>query len=246
MDPSDSPPLARLDPSTPVHAVVPAAGLGLRFGGANPKQFAFVSGKPVLHWTVERLLAGGVATVTVVLPAEIAERPPEWLRTDPRIFVVAGGANRQASVALGVGASPAEPEEWIAVHDGARPALAPEDLVAVCVAAQSGDGAVLGRPLADTLKRLEQGGIVETIDRRSLFRAETPQVFRRELLERAIAAATETRFAGTDESSLVERLAGVRVIAVEAQAPNPKLTTPADLSFVAALLALPSAAVGAS
>ena len=98
----------------------------------------------------------------------------------------------------------------MAVHDGARPALALADLVAVCQAALSADGAVLGRGASDTLKLLEQGVIVGTVDRTRVFRAETPQVFRRELLERAIEAALAVGFSGTDEASLVERLPGVR------------------------------------
>ena len=226
----------RLDPVPPVHAVVPAAGRGLRFAGTLSKQFEVISGKPLLAWTVERLLAAGVASVTVALPAETAADPPDWLRGDPRVRLVAGGASRQASVALAIADSPAERHHLVLVHDGARPALAHEDLVAVCRAALAADGAVLGRQVSDTLKLLEQGRVVETIDRSSFFRAETPQVFRREVLERAIAAAQEAGFEGTDESALVERLPGLRIVAVEARAPNPKLTTPADLPLISALL----------
>jgi 2-C-methyl-D-erythritol 4-phosphate cytidylyltransferase len=155
---------------------------------------------------------------------------------DARLHLVAGGDSRQASVAAALAASPAAAEDLVLVHDGARPAVAVADLLAVCRAALSSDGAVLGCGSTDTLKRLEQGGIVETIDRSRVFRAETPQVFRRALLERALTAAAESGFAGTDESSLVERIAGVRILAVEATAPNPKLTTPADLPLVRALL----------
>ena len=95
---------------------------------------------------------------------------------------------------------------------------------------------MLGRGASDTLKLVEQGVIVGTVDRSRVFRAETPQVFRRELLERAIEAALAVGFTATDEASLVERFPGMRVLAVEAVAPNPKLTTPADLPLVRALL----------
>ncbi len=235
MDRSVSTLSSRLDPPTSVHAVVPAAGRGLRFGGTLSKQFESIAGKPLLAWTVFRLLAAGVESVTIALPAEVAAAPPEWLR-DRRVRTVPGGESRQGSVTAALAASPAEGQDLVLVHDGARPALDPADLLAVCQAALMADGAVLGRGASDTLKLLEQGVIVGTVDRSRVFRAETPQVFRRELLERAIEAALEIGFAGTDEASLVERLPGVRVVAVEAASPNPKLTTPADLPLVCAVL----------
>ncbi len=226
---------SRLVPPTPVHAVVPAAGRGLRFGGTLSKQFESIAGRPLLAWTVERLLAAGVESVTVALPADVAAAPPDWLG-DSRICTVSGGDSRQDSVTAALAASPASGNDLVAVHDGARPALALADFVAVCQAALSADGAVLGRGASDTLKLLEQGVIVGTVNRSRVFRAETPQVFRRTVLERAIEAALAIGFSGTDEASLVERLPGVRILAVEAGAPNPKLTTPADLPLVRALL----------
>ncbi|MEZ5333508.1 MAG: 2-C-methyl-D-erythritol 4-phosphate cytidylyltransferase [Thermoanaerobaculia bacterium] len=137
---------------------------------------------------------------------------------------------RRASrrVARGAGA--------VVVHPGARPVVHPDD-VRRCVAALADhDGAVLGRPVADTLKLATEGEIQGTVDRAYLFRAETPQAFPRALFEKALAAAAVDRFVGTDEASLVERLPGVRLASVEAEHPNPKLTTRADLTLVAALL----------
>ena len=235
MDRSGSTLHTRLVPAARVHAVVPAAGRGLRFGGTLSKQFESIAGRPLLAWTVERLLAAGVDSVTVALPGDVAVAPPDWL-ADPRICTVAGGDSRQESVTAALAASPAEGRDLVLVHDGARPALAAADLLAVCQAALSADGAVLGRGASDTLKLVEQGVIVGTVDRSRVFRAETPQVFRRELLERAIEAALAVGFTATDEASLVERFPGMRVLAVEAVAPNPKLTTPADLPLVRALL----------
>lgn len=235
MDRSGSMLHTRLAPAARVHAVVPAAGRGLRFGGTLSKQFESIAGRPLLAWTVERLLAAGVDSVTVALPGDVAVAPPEWLR-DSRVRTVPGGDSRQESVTAALAASPAYGNDLVVVHDGARPALAFADLVAVCQAALSADGAVLGRGASDTLKLLEQGVIVGTMDRTRVFRAETPQVFRRTVLEQAIEAALAIGFSGTDEASLVERLPGVRILAVEAGAPNPKLTTPADLPLVRALL----------
>lgn len=235
MDRSGSLLHARLVLPTPVHAVVPAAGRGLRFGGSLSKQFESIAGRPLLAWTVERLLAAGVDSVTVALPGDVAAAPPDWLR-DARVRTVSGGDSRQASVMAALAASPAEANDLVLVHDGARPALAAADLIAVCRAALAADGAVLGRTVSDTLKMLEKGEIVGTLDRSRLFRAETPQVFRRRLLEAAAEAALAVGFVGTDEAALVERLPGPRILAVEASQPNPKLTMPGDLPLVRALL----------
>ncbi len=219
-----------------VHALVPAAGSGSRFGASRPKQFLPVAGRPLLLWTVDTLLSCGVASVVVALPAA----GMSWaahLPDDPRVRCVAGGATRQASVALALAASPAEPDELVLVHDGARPAVAPDDVRSVVEAARRRGGAVLGRRVADTLKRLEGDRVVETVDRRELFRAETPQVFPRRRLEEALATAARDGVEGTDEAALVERLGGPVVVAVEAAHPNPKVTRSGDEAWVASLLA---------
>ena len=233
-------PVRKIDQGAPgdpaVHVVVPAAGRGERFGGPIPKLFVELAGRPVLAWTLDRLLAGGARSVTVALDAERAADPPEWLAADSRVRWVAGGETRQASVALALAACPATAEELVAVHDGARPVLAAEDLARVCAAARGADGAVLGRAVADTVKQVVEGRIVGTVDRRGLFRAETPQVFTRATLEEALRRAAVDGAVGTDESSLVERLAGARVVAVEARFANPKVTVVADLRVVEQLL----------
>jgi 2-C-methyl-D-erythritol 4-phosphate cytidylyltransferase len=217
------------------HALVPAAGRGDRFGG--PKQFVEVAGRPLLAWTLERLLAAGAASVVVALPADELDAATTRIAGDARIRFVAGGATRQASVAAALEASPAAAGELVAVHDGARAAVDPADVAAVVAAAAGTGGAVLGRPLTDTIKRLEDGRVIGTVDRSKLFRAETPQVFRRALLERAFESARRDRFVGTDEASLVERLADVEIRAVVALSPNPKVTFPGDLERVARRLA---------
>jgi len=219
-------------------ALVPAAGRGERFGGDLPKQFLPIAGRPMLAWTLERLLAAGIERIVVGLP-------PDRLAGDlavidsPRVEWIAGGATRQETVARCLGASPGSDDDLIVVHDGARPAVAVEDIAATLEAARHGDGAVLGRPLADTLKRLEGERIETTLDRHGLFRAETPQIFRRAIFARALSAAARDHFEGTDESSLVERLPGARIVAVVAQHPNPKLTEPADRGLLERLLLHP-------
>lgn len=217
------------------HAVVPAAGRGERFGAA--KQFAPVAGRPLLAWTVRRLREAGAASVTLVLPAGELEDAVRRIAAGPEVICVAGGETRQASVALGVAASPAAAEELVAVHDGARAAVAVEDVVATVAAARRAGGAILGRPVTDTIKEVEAGLVVRTVDRSRLLRAETPQVFRRATLEAALAAARRDGFVGTDEASLVERLGGVGIVAVAARRPNPKVTFAEDVEAVARLLA---------
>jgi 2-C-methyl-D-erythritol 4-phosphate cytidylyltransferase len=215
-------------------ALVPAAGRGDRFGAGVPKQFLELGGKPLLRWTLERLLVSPLDGVVVALPATGV--PAGVLPEDQRLRVVEGAATRQASVLACLQGSGALADDLVVVHDGARPAVHPDDVRSVCEAAQRADGAVLGRRLADTVKRIEAGNVIATIDRAGMFRAETPQVFRREVFDRACAAALAAGFLGTDESSLVERLDGVRIIAVEARYANPKLTVAADWPWIASLL----------
>jgi len=219
-----------------VHAVVPAAGRSERFGGGVPKQFAVLRGRTLVAWTVERLLDAGCASVVVALPAE-ADDSLHGLAPDARLRLVAGAATRQASVAAALAASPAAADDLVAVHDGARAALAASDFWAAARAAAASGGAVLGRPATDTMKRVEAGRVRATVDRETLFRAETPQVFRRADLERALESARRDRFVGTDEASLVERLGDVVIAAVEARRANPKVTYPEDLALVERILA---------
>lgn len=221
--------------SAHVAALVPAAGSGSRFGGGVAKQFLDIGGRPLLAWTIERLLRAGVDQLTAALPAGEVERARE-MGLDDRVRIVAGGNTRQESVARCLEASSGGESDLVLVHDGARPAVDPADVRAVIAAAAAADGAVLGRSLGDTLKRVRSSMVVGTVSREGLFRAETPQIFRRGVLARALQAARRDVFEGTDESALVERLEGVRIVAVEAAAPNPKLTTRADLALVRALL----------
>jgi 2-C-methyl-D-erythritol 4-phosphate cytidylyltransferase len=124
----------------------------------------------------------------------------------------------------------------VAVHDGARAAIDPVDFAATAAAAAESGGAVLGRISTDTLKEVVGGRVLRTVDRDRLFRAETPQIFRRDLLEQALERARTERFVGTDEAALVERLGNVEIAAVEARRPNPKVTFAEDFPHLASLL----------
>ncbi len=225
-----------------VHAIVPAAGEGRRYGGDRPKQFSLLLDRPLLAWTVERLVAAPVIDrVVVAAPAGRARETQEMLAAEvgppPGVAVVTveGGRRRQDSVAAALAATAAAPSDRVVVHDGARPCLSAVDLEAVVRAAaeRGGAGAVLGRPVSDTLKAVESGRLGATVTRGGLFRAETPQVFRAADLREALERAERQNLEVSDESSLFE--AG-SITAVTASQPNPKLTDPSDLPAIEALL----------
>ncbi len=217
----------------PFVALVPAAGRGLRFGQDSLKQWTAVAGRPVLVWTVERLLGFGARWVIVAVPAAILREAQDLLPEDS-VQVLEGGDSRQDSVRRCLEGHRVDSDDLIAVHDGVRPAVSEADFRATLDAAARTGAAILGRSVHDTLKELKDGTVVRTVDRSALFRAETPQVFSRTVLERAFAAAGD--FTGTDEASLVERLGDIEIRAVEATAPNPKLTRPDQLGFLESLL----------
>jgi len=217
-------------------ALLPAAGRGERFGGGTPKQFLRLGKRTVLEWSVERLLRAGARRVVVALPKDRFEWGKEALARLGPVFAVAGGATRQASVGACLASTEGAADELILVHDAARPGVAVEDIEATVRAAAQHGGAILGRPVADTLKRVDNGLVQATVERQGLFRAETPQVFRRQFIEAAMARAQADGFEGTDEASLVERLGEIEIAAVIAKSPNPKLTEVADLELLRKLL----------
>lgn len=218
-------------------ALVPAAGSGRRFRGEEPKIWAAVAGRPVLLWTVERLLEAGAVRIVVAVPEHDLERAVAHLGgRDTPVDVVAGGATRQESVHRALQGAEGSDDQLVAVHDGARPATAVDDILRTVEAATLSGAAVLGRPLTDTLKRVRGEAIVETLPRHDLFRAETPQVFRLELLRQAHERARNDGFEGTDDAALVERLRGTRIRVVAARAANPKLTRTSDLEELERLL----------
>jgi 2-C-methyl-D-erythritol 4-phosphate cytidylyltransferase len=223
-----------------ISVLIPAAGRGERYGGSTPKQLAAVCGQPLLRWTIRRFLDAGSTSITVAVPRDLVSEARTRILDDPHVRWIAGGASRQQSVEACLLASPGADDDLVVVHDGARPVVSQEDFRRVVEAALEADGAVLGRMVSDTLKEVVEGVVVRTLQRSRLFRAETPQVFRRSLLERALDLSREEGFEGTDEASLVERLPAVTIRAVEALGPNPKLTVAADLPLIETLLSRPA------
>ncbi len=218
-----------------VWAVLVAAGSGERLGADRPKAFANLGGRPLLAESLERLEASDwVEAVVLVAPADWEEPSillAEELGAGKVRAAVTGGATRADSVRAGVAEVPEE-AAVIVVHDAARPLLPGEVLERVVTALADGwDGAVPALPLDDTVKRAEGEQVEQTIDRTGLHTVQTPQAFVADLLRGALAGGADA----TDCAGLVEA-AGGRVRLVEGDRRLVKVTTPADLGFVEALL----------
>lgn len=223
-----------------VGVVIVAGGSGTRTGGAELKQFRWVAGKPALLHSVQAFMArADVAIVVVVLPKAYAADPPPWLfQCDvDRLLVSTGGSERHESVVNGLEDLP-EQIAIAVVHDAARPLVTDETISRVIAEARKGHGAIAALPVVDTLKEVDDTGhIVRTVDRARLWRAQTPQAFPREMLERAHIAARQAQLGATDDAALVERL-GLPVVVVQGSERGLKITTEADFARADALSAL--------
>jgi 2-C-methyl-D-erythritol 4-phosphate cytidylyltransferase len=198
-----------------VVGIVPAAGAGERLGADVPKAFAVLGGRPMVEWSLD-VLREVCDRVVVAVPADRVA-PPDF---------VPGGATRSESVRNALDAAP-EASVFV-VHDAARP-LVTVELVRRCLDALEGyDGVVAAMPVTDTVKVVEGGDVIRTPDRGQLWAAQTPQVFRAEVLRQASGEAT-------DDASLVEAMGG-RVRVVEGMPENLKVTTPLDVRIAETLL----------
>lgn len=221
--------------------VVPAAGAGRRFGSETPKQYHQIAGRTVLEHTLLALLSHpGIDGVMLVLAAEDPWWPGWRTLEGKPVLTCLGGAERSDSVLAGVRALPASvsEEDWVLVHDAARPCVHTLDLTRLLAVLKADPvGALLAAPVRDTLKRADDAQrCLATEPRERLWRALTPQVFRRGSLQRALESAQRTGALITDEASAFERL-GLKPQLVEGRDDNLKITTPADLAVAAYLLA---------
>jgi 2-C-methyl-D-erythritol 4-phosphate cytidylyltransferase len=233
-------------------ALILAAGSGERLGADRPKALVELAGRSLLQWSVDLMFAtGGIERIVVALPPGVAA-PAETIGVE-------GGAVRSESVARALqAAGPGDSGDLVVVHDAARP-LASVELVrrslTMLAAADNAslDAAIAATPVADTIKRVgvAHGGVpsggtglpydgagvvVETLDRSALWAVQTPQVFRRGALQRALDVPSEILAQATDDAWLVERLGG-RVAIVSSGSENLKITTPLDLSLAELLIA---------
>jgi 2-C-methyl-D-erythritol 4-phosphate cytidylyltransferase len=226
--------------------VVPAAGSARRMGAAVPKQYLPLAGRTVIEWALAPFLLREATSGVVVV---LAEGDPRWSQTDlsrhAKVIPTTGGTERMDSVLAGLKAleTRAAARDWVLVHDAARPCLSSEDLDRLLMElAEDEVGGLLAAPVVDTLKRADhQQRIDQTVPREKLWRALTPQMFRFELLRRALQSAVENRVAVTDEAQAVEAL-GLRPKLIAGDADNVKITLPEDLPRAERILRARSAA----
>jgi 2-C-methyl-D-erythritol 4-phosphate cytidylyltransferase len=225
-------------PGMQVFVILPAAGLGTRMAGPQPKQFLSLNGLPILIHSLRAFAA--VERVTAIY---VAVRATEIERVEAqiaeyglasRVRVVEGGDNRQESVSHALAALAADPDDVVLVHDAVRPLIDAATIDRTIDAVIEFGAAIVGLPAVDTIKQVERtahGALVtSTIPREFVVLAQTPQGFRFGLLQEVFAEATADGFVGTDEASVVER-AGLPVAVVPGSQVNLKITQPGDLEL---------------
>jgi|SRR5579871_1694587 len=230
-----------------ISVILPAAGLGTRMGKAAPekagtsrKQFMLLEGSPILLHTIRKFVSSpAVAEIVVALRAEEMSWVRELLAAEKftkKVRLVEGGETRQKSVENALASLP-ETTELVAVHDAVRPFIEHAVLEKVFAEAAETGAAIVGIVPVDTVKMVHRNKIRQTIPRERLILAQTPQVFRYHLLKQAFERAREDNFAGTDESSLVERLDQVEVTVIPGSDRNIKITKPSDMDLARLFLA---------
>ena len=222
---------------TEFHALVPAAGFGARMGSELPKQYLPLAGKPMIFHALNTLCAcAEISTVFVVLsPDDNLFHNYDWSAFGDKLQpLYCGGAMRSDTVLNGLPASEVEPDDWVLVHDAARPCLTQAHLTKLIAELRDDAvGGLLAVPVADTLKRADDEGRIEcTESRENLWQAQTPQMFRAGLLAQALQQCK----AVTDDASAVEAL-GLKPKLVLSDATNFKVTYPQDIKLAELLLA---------
>lgn len=212
-------------------AIIVASGSSQRMG--FDKLLAVLADKTVLERSVQAFLSvADIATIVVVCPEE------RWSRLgidNPRIVRVDGGDTRQNSVNAGLAAL-GDAIEWVAIHDGARPLVSPDDIARCLMAAREHGAATLARPVTETMMRADADGFsTKRVERDQLWCMETPQVFELGSLRKAAQYTRGHNLNCTDEVSALQTIGG-RVKFIEPASPNIKITTPADLALATALL----------
>ena len=227
-----------------VFVILPAAGLGTRMAGPQPKQFLALEGVPILVHSLRAFAAAlrvtGIYVAVRKQEMERAEAQVAEYGFAGRVHVVEGGEKRQESVANALNALPAGDDDIVLVHDAVRPLIDAATIERTIDAVIEYGAAIVGMPAVDTIKQVERTAhgalITATIPREFVVQAQTPQGFRYGVLKKAFDDAQGDGFQGTDEVSLVERT-GHQVAVVMGSAQNIKITTPADLELAEFLLA---------
>jgi 2-C-methyl-D-erythritol 4-phosphate cytidylyltransferase len=216
-----------------VSVIVVAAGEGKRFGGAKP--YVLLKGKPILEWALDAFEAHeDVAEVILVLRDDSRKKVYSG-RYTKIVSVVKGGEKRQDSVLSGFRQIDPTKVEKVLVHDGVRPLVSSELIGRIIEAVQEKEAVVPAVPLKDTVKRVDEQEVKQTLEREKLFCVQTPQGFFYSVLKAAFDKAGEENFYGTDEAALVERI-GKKVYVVQGDPKNIKITTPEDIKIAEALI----------
>ena len=214
-------------------AVLPAGGLGKRMGGNIPKQLMLLGGKPVYRYCLETFLKmDEIAEVVMAVPADWKDHFEKDF-SHPKMKIVVGGAERWQSVENGVNALTSG-AEYALVHDVARPFISEEIIRNVCETLITKGSCLVAKPAVDTIKIAKDGKVENTIDRNTVWLAQTPQAASIALLKKLYAriAAEPLNFTPTDEASILEHF-GENVYIVKGNAANDKLTTPEDFEILA-------------
>ncbi len=212
-------------------AVLPAGGLGKRMGGNIPKQLMLLGGKPVYRYCLETFLnMDEIAEVVMAVPADWKDHFEKNF-SHPKLKIVVGGAERWQSVENGVNALTSS-AEYVLVHDVARPFISEEIIRNVCNTLVEKGSCLVAKPAVDTIKIAKDGKVETTIDRNTVWLAQTPQAARIDTLKKLYAriAAEPLNFTPTDEASILEHF-GENVYIVKGNAANDKLTTPEDFEI---------------
>ncbi len=224
-------------------AIVPAAGIGSRMGASIPKQYLTLLNSAVIEHSILRLLSlPSILKVMVVIGPNDQHWSSLPIASHPQVQVCLGGESRSDSVLCGLKALSGQiaPKDWVLVHDAARPCVSTESIQNLIekVELNHACGGLLAVPVADTIKRaIDSGVVVETVPRNHLWCAQTPQMFEWEALYGALIQAYATQKMITDESSAME-IAGFEPLLVEGRSDNIKITHPSDLSLAEVILSL--------
>lgn len=221
-------------------ALVPAAGIGKRLGAKTAKQYVKLHGQEVLAWTLQTLMALDILEkIVLVLHPEDTYFATYLSQRFPDVLIVNGGDERQDSVANGLAFLKefADDNDWVLVHDAARPCLLADDVnKLVSRLKQDEVGGILATQVRDTLKRADESlKVVETLQRSAHWLAATPQLFRFKILFDAVTEAKQAGFSATDEAAAVEAI-GLPVQIVEGRKDNLKITSQEDLALAEFLL----------
>ena len=220
-------------------AVLPAGGLGKRMGGNIPKQLMVLGGKPVYRYSLETFLSmDEIAEVVMAVPADWKDHFEKEIFSDnaseeirAKMKIVVGGAERWQSVENGVNALTSD-ADFVLVHDVARPFISKEIILDVCKTLVEKGSCLVAKPAVDTIKIAKDGCVQQTIDRNTVWMAQTPQAASIALLKKLYGriAAEPLNFTPTDEASILEYF-GESVYIVKGNNLNDKLTTPEDFEI---------------